>query len=255
MRPSVLVEAVATPRFGQEEPRRHEVREAERRREPHRRLGRDAAQQAADRRAEDESQPERRAHQAHAAGAVLRRGDVGDVGLRGGNVRAGNAADDARDEQQHQRAGERERHVREAGAEQADQDDRLAADLVGPAAPDRREHELHQREARAQQPDRECGRAERLGVERQQRNDDAEAEQVDEDGNEDDDERRHYGQLFSRRPWSHSDNATYQAGNTSDSAVHGPSVAGSRKIIQVKSAAHVAPRINVGICSVFVRDG
>ncbi len=46
---------------------------------------------------------ERRADHAHAARAILRRGDVGNVGLRGRDVGAGNAADDARDEEQRQR--------------------------------------------------------------------------------------------------------------------------------------------------------
>ena len=110
-----------------------------------------------------------------------------------GNVGAGDAADDARHEQQRERTGERHRDVREARAEQADQDDGLAPDLIRPAAPDRREQELHQREAGAEQPDRERRRAERLGVERQQRNDDAETEQVDEDGNEQNNEGRHSG--------------------------------------------------------------
>ena len=84
------------PRLRQQEPRRHEIREAQGRREPHRRRWTEVRQDAAERRPEDEPQAERRADHPHAARAVLRRRDVGDVGLRGWDVRAGNAADDAR---------------------------------------------------------------------------------------------------------------------------------------------------------------
>ena len=89
------------------------------------------------------------------------------------------------------RAGEGKREVRNARAEQPNQNDGAASDAVRPAPPDRREHELHQRVHRAEHAHRKRIRAVRLGIERQQRNDDAESEQIDEDGEKDDDERRH----------------------------------------------------------------
>ena len=53
---------------------------------------------SAERRPEDEAHPERGADDAHPFGAILRRGLVGDVGLRGADVRAARAGDDARRE-------------------------------------------------------------------------------------------------------------------------------------------------------------
>src|SRR5687767_12682786 len=61
--------------------------------------------------------------------------------------------------------------------------------------------------------------------------------------------------VFSSLPWSQSERATYHVGKISDNHVHGPSVAGRRKTIQVNNIAHVAPRNRVGICKVRVRDG
>ena len=66
MRPRFFVAALTDARLRQQEPRGDEVGEAQRRREPHRRLRTEAAQHAADRRTEDEPEPERRADHAHA---------------------------------------------------------------------------------------------------------------------------------------------------------------------------------------------
>ena len=63
---------------------------------------------AAERRPEDEPEAKRRSDHPHAARAVLRGRDIGDVGLRGWDVRAGDAADNAR----HERSGTASRRAR-----------------------------------------------------------------------------------------------------------------------------------------------
>ena len=55
--------------------------------------------QAADCGSDDEAQAEGGADDPHAAGALRRRGDIRHVGLRGGDVAAGESRHDARDEQ------------------------------------------------------------------------------------------------------------------------------------------------------------
>src|SRR5204862_765950 len=53
--------------------------------------------------------------------------------------------------------------------------------------------QLTQGKDREQQTDRQRRRAERLGVERQQRDDDPETDEIDEDGEEDDEKRARHG--------------------------------------------------------------
>src|SRR5205807_8390297 len=48
-------------------------------------------QESAERRPEDEAHPEGRSNNPHSSGAILRRGLVSDVGLRGADVRAARA--------------------------------------------------------------------------------------------------------------------------------------------------------------------
>ena len=102
-------------------------------------------QHAPNRGTEDKTEPECRPDHPHAAGAVLGCRDVGDVRLRGWDIRAGDSAEDPRGKDQRQGARERKRKIRHARAEQPNQNDWPAADAVRPAPPDRCEHELHQR--------------------------------------------------------------------------------------------------------------
>jgi hypothetical protein len=150
----------------------------------------DAREDAADAGAGDEAEAEGHADEAHALGAVLGRGDVGDVGAGGAEVGGGDAAEDAsREEKRDARAP----HEPEAQAGHGDrragdrpEQDRAAADAVRQAAPDRHEQELHQRVGRGEQ-----GRGERADAEGvaslfgEERQHEAEAEQVDEDRQED----------------------------------------------------------------------
>ena len=149
------------------------------------------AQKSSDRRSKHESQAEGRTHHAHTARPVLRGRRVGNVGLCRCDVRPGDAGRDPRREQQPQRLGESEDHVGHEGSEQPDEQNGPAPNPIGQPSPDRREQELHQRVRGREQTNGERRGTEGLGVERQQRDDDAEAKEIDEDSDEDDHERRH----------------------------------------------------------------
>src|ERR1043165_8707449 len=69
------------------------IREAERRGKEERHVNAPLAENPADRWSKNESQPKRGADQSHAFRAVLFGGDVGDVGLRGGDVSARDAVE------------------------------------------------------------------------------------------------------------------------------------------------------------------
>ena len=84
---------------GSRNERGDEVRERQRGREPRGGGVAPVAQKSANRRPEDEAEPERGANHAHAAGAILGRRDVGNERLRRRNVRAGDARQAARHEQ------------------------------------------------------------------------------------------------------------------------------------------------------------
>ena len=135
---------------------------------------------AAERRADDEAEPERGAEQAERLGAVLVGRHVGDVGARGRDVAARQAVDDPRGEQHREAVRERQHHEADDGAEQAEDQDRPAAPAVRQIAEQRRGEELAERERREQQADDDRRGAERLRVERQQRDDDPEADEVHE---------------------------------------------------------------------------
>ena len=88
---------------------------------------------------------------------------------------------------------ERLRHAHERkpdrGADDADQQNRTAAEAIGEFPEDRREDDLHAGINSGEPADRERRGVKVLGVKREDRNDDAEAHQVDEDGEEEDEER------------------------------------------------------------------
>ena len=102
-------------RFRQPQPRHDRGDDRDPGRRPDRRGVADPRQQAAQRRAEDEAEPEGRAENAVGPRAILRLGDIGDVRARRRDVAARQPVDDARDEQhrnrvrhgQHDEAGDR----------------------------------------------------------------------------------------------------------------------------------------------------
>ena len=105
----------------------------------------DLAQEAADARPDDEPDAEGRAEQAEGGGALLRRGDVGDVGARGGEAGGGDPVQRPADEQPRKRRSEGHEQIVDAEAEDRDQQHRPTAEAVRQHAEDRREEELHDR--------------------------------------------------------------------------------------------------------------
>src|SRR5216684_4060375 len=126
------------------------------------------------------------AEHAHALGARLGRRDVGDVGLRRREVARARAREQPRREQHPQRIGEAEPEIGGDRGDQAGEQHRPAPEPVAEPAEDGREEELRERIARHHPGDRGRRRAEMHAVEREQRDDDAEAEQIDEDDQKED---------------------------------------------------------------------
>jgi hypothetical protein len=124
-------------------------------------------------------------------GAIGTSRHVGDRGLARGYVQAGGGIRDAREEEQRQPRvlrGDREDHHGDAVAEEAREDDRPPAVAVGEPSEDRRRDRLGERERAEQEADHRRRSAHRLHVERQERDDDPEADHVEEDGDEDEEE-------------------------------------------------------------------
>ncbi len=89
VRRRAVVRSIRRQRFGQQHQRRNEVHERQRRGEERRRLIAPLAEEPAERRAEDESQAERRADHPHPLRTVLGGRRIGDEGLRRRDVGAG----------------------------------------------------------------------------------------------------------------------------------------------------------------------
>jgi hypothetical protein len=101
--------------------------------------------------------------------------------LRDGNISTRYSGQNSSDEEKRERL--RHAHQRKAGSSAGDayQQDRSAAESIGQPAEDRREDDLHAGVNSGEPADRQRRRLEILGVKRQNRDDDAEAHQVDED--------------------------------------------------------------------------
>ena len=157
----------------------------------------DGGEDPAERRAEDEAHAEGGADEAHALGALLVRGRVGDVGLGRADVRAARAGDDARREEDPEAPREAEEEVADAARGEADEEDGTSADAVGHPPPDRREEELHDGVDADDRADGRAAHAVLARVEREERDDHPEADEVDKDGQEENEERRaaHGGQV------------------------------------------------------------
>ena len=169
-----------------------------------------AAQDATDRRPKNKTQAKSRADQAHSLGAIFFGGDIRDVSLRRRDVAAGNSIDDPAEKQHPQRRGESQNHKSKTRAQNADQQNRPAAMLVRQPAHDRRKNQLHNRIGSEQEADF-AGRGAELrafGIERQHRNHDPKADEIDEDRDEDDEERRTLHEIrdLATEPQSHRDN-------------------------------------------------
>src|SRR5690242_15002487 len=183
---------IARDGFGQSEIKQYRVEETERGRKEERHLNSPTAENAADCWSKNKPETKRRTDQAHAFRAVFLGGDVGDVGLRSRDVAAGDAVENATGEKHPECRGESEYEETDAGADDRKKQHRPPAVLVRQAAEYRREDQLHDRVGREEQSDRAWRGVEdrAFGVERQHRNHNAEADEIDEDGGEDDDETR-----------------------------------------------------------------
>ena len=103
------------------------------------------AEDAAERRAEDEAEAEDRADETEAGRALLGRCDVGHVRARAGEARPRDARDDAPDEEPPQRGRQAAEQVARRRAEERHEDDRPPPEAIAQPAEHRREDELHRR--------------------------------------------------------------------------------------------------------------
>ncbi len=175
----LLVERLRQQEEGEEE---GDDADAGRRIERHARA--ELAEHAADQRPGDEADAEGGADQAEIRRPPLRRRDVGDVGRGGRDRRAHDAADDARQRHHPQVRRDRQQEVVDAQADQRHQHDRPAAEAVRQRAEGRPEEELHQRVERQQPAVEGRGRADGVAGQllhqhRDDRQHDADAEDVD----------------------------------------------------------------------------
>ncbi|MGY3527999.1 hypothetical protein ACVISU_000767 [Bradyrhizobium sp. USDA 4452] len=167
---------------------------AQARRGPERQPRIDLAQQAAQRRSQDEAGAEGNPDLAEHRSALLRCSDVGDIGEHGGDAGRGDARDRPPDEQPDQVRRQRHQHVVRGKAEIRQQDHRPAAKAIGQRAQDRRADELHQGPDRAEHAEDACRVGgviadEALDQLGQDRDDDPEREHVEQQGDEDEDHR------------------------------------------------------------------
>ncbi len=145
----------------------------------------DLRESTADAGPDDKAQPERHADQPHALRTIFGLGDVRDVGARRAQVRGRDPAEDTRREQPQNALSPREPDT-ESGHRERRSGDRPkkhgpASHSVGYPAPDRDEQELHQRVDRAEERGHELADAEGVArLLRQEGQNEAEAEQIDE---------------------------------------------------------------------------
>lgn len=148
-------------------------------------------QQAAEQRTKDQADAEGTADQAHAAGALLGRGTVGDDGASDPDLAAADAGDNAGKKDRQEAVGKGQPDIADHAERHAAEENRAPADPVRQAAQRRGRQELGNREYRRQHCHREGRGAVMGGVERQQRQDQAETDQVDHNGEQQD--RQHSG--------------------------------------------------------------
>ena len=196
--------ALRRQRFRQDEKAIEPIGKAQAGGDPERQPRIDIAEHAAERRAQDEAGAERDADLAEHRRALVRRGDVGDIGKGGGDAGRGDARHQPADEQPPQRRRQRHQHIVGRKPEIRQQHHRAAAKPVGQRAEDRREEELHHRPGGAEHAEHPRG-ARGIVVDKaldqpwQNGNDDAERQRVEQDGDENEDHRRALWRRSARR--------------------------------------------------------
>ena len=143
-----------------------------------------------DRRTNQETKSERHTDKGEGAGTLLGLGHVTDVSLGDAEVTGGRAVDGASEKKHPDVRGECEQQEAGEGSGLADEQQRAAAHAIGELAEDGSRDQLADSINRDELTDRGRRCAEALGIERQQRQNDGEAENVDHDDEEDGQERR-----------------------------------------------------------------
>ena len=176
--------------FRQDQINQQSIRDGESRRKKKRSAVGNPTHDSADHRPEGKTKAERSANQAHRARALFGSGNVGNVGLRNRDVSASYARKNSGDEKERQSG--RHSHQGEAGRRACDahHQDGTTTEPVGKFPVNRREDNLHAG-INAGEPANCHGRSvEMLRVEWKNGNDNTESNQVDEDGEEENKERR-----------------------------------------------------------------
>ena len=172
----------------QPQPRHQRRRDGHRRRHPDRRGIADVRKRPAERGTDDESETEGRPKEAVALARSCSLRDVGDVGARRRDVPARQTVHDARRKEHREALGQRQHHEAHGRADQAEDEHRPAAPAIRQIAEERRGDQLREGKRREEQTDGGGDAPKLLGIERQERNDDPEADQIDEDGDENNEE-------------------------------------------------------------------
>ena len=141
--PSGFCAAFARKRLGKDEKAVDRVGETEACGGPKRKTQIDIAQLAADGGTNYEAKSKCGADEAEGLGAFFRRGNIGDVGEGGGNVRSGDAGNEPADEKPTERGGERHKDIVGGKSEAGNKNNRAAAKAVRPRAEQRGKNELH----------------------------------------------------------------------------------------------------------------
>jgi len=98
---------------------------------------------AAKSRTNDKAEAESRADQSERLGTLFRRRDVGYIGERSGDIGGSNSRYEASHKKPTQRRGDSHKNVVEPDTQAGKQDDRAAAETIGPSSEDGRKDELH----------------------------------------------------------------------------------------------------------------
>ena len=128
-----------------------------------------------DRGTQDETDPEGRADHAHPAGALVLRGDVGDVCRGDADVGCEGAGEQPGGEDPCERGGEPQQQQADGRPRDRHEHDATPADAVREPPPERRTQELRGRIGREDRPQGRGAGTERLGVEGKNRNRDSES--------------------------------------------------------------------------------
>ena len=121
--------------------------------------------------------------------AFVRLGHIGDVGTRDRDIPTRQPVYDPGGKQHSQTLGDREHRKADYRADETEDQDRTPPESIGKCTKHGCGNELRKGESGEEETDNDGGRSERLRVERQQRNDDAEADEIDEDREEDNEQR------------------------------------------------------------------